>query len=182
MGSMKQKRRKKQAAAWAGFQQEHQLTDEELQVARSMGCPLEQLKEKLADSTFDQNVSTADRIRGIHRKWKEKLNANKAAVEAGLIDPPAKKKKKKVKHDPAWAKAKTLCRLNMEDVRKAKELGLNPRSLMKNIPSPSQPWKAPVKVWIRELYEKQQAKAARKKARQTVAVAASAGESGEPEA
>lgn len=36
----------------------------------------------------------------------------------------------------------------------AKELGLNPRKLMRNIPSPSQRWKAPVKVWIREIYFK----------------------------
>ena len=61
---------------------------------------------------------------------------------------------KKFKHDPLWAKAKTLCRLNMEDVRKAKELGMKPKSLLKNIPSPSQKWKQPVKYWIRDLYEK----------------------------
>ncbi len=35
----------------------------------------------------------------------------------------------------------------------AKELGLNPRSLIKNIPSPTQQWKLPVKQWIHELYE-----------------------------
>ena len=61
---------------------------------------------------------------------------------------------KKFQHDPLWAKAKNLCRLNMEDVRKAKELGMKPKSLLKNIPSPSQKWKQPVKYWIRELYEK----------------------------
>ena len=52
-----------------------------------------------------------------------------------------------------------LGRLNADDVRKAKELGLNPRKLVKNIPSPSEPWKSPVNVWIRELYEEKQAKA-----------------------
>ncbi len=36
----------------------------------------------------------------------------------------------------------------------AKELGLKPRTLIKNIPSKSQQWKAPVKLWIRDLYEK----------------------------
>ena len=36
----------------------------------------------------------------------------------------------------------------------AKELGFQPRSLIKNIPSPSQQWKAPVKEWVRSLYEK----------------------------
>ena len=35
----------------------------------------------------------------------------------------------------------------------AKELGLNPRSLIKNIPSPEQRWKLPVKQWIRTLYD-----------------------------
>ena len=34
------------------------------------------------------------------------------------------------------------------------ELGFKPKSLIKNIPSSSQPWKLPVKLWIRELHEK----------------------------
>ena len=63
-------------------------------------------------------------------------------------------KTKKTKHDPQWAKTKTVCRLNMEDVRMAKELGLSPQGLRKNRPSPSQQWKQPVKEWIHELYEK----------------------------
>ena len=75
------------------------------------------------------------------------------------------KKKRKPKHDPEWAKAKKLCRLNMEDIRMAKELGMSPRSLTKNIPSPSQRWKAPVKIWIRDLYEKKQQKTAKKAAK-----------------
>ncbi len=58
------------------------------------------------------------------------------------------------KHDPQWAKAKNVCRLNMEDIRMAKELGIPPKSLIKNQPSPSERWKLPVKQWIRELYEK----------------------------
>ena len=58
--------------------------------------------------------------------------------------------------------AKRKCRLNTETVRMAKELGLNPRSLVKNIPSKAQPWKAPVHVWIREMYEKRRGKAAAK--------------------
>ena len=60
----------------------------------------------------------------------------------------------KPKHDPQWAKAKNVCRLNMEDIRMAKELDISPVSLVKNKPSPSQPWKQPVKDWIHELYEK----------------------------
>lgn len=61
--------------------------------------------------------------------------------------------KKKPKHDPQWAKTKKACRLNAEDVRMAKELGLSPRKLRKNRPNPSEPWKQPVKERIRELYE-----------------------------
>jgi hypothetical protein len=41
-----------------------------------------------------------------------------------------------------WIECKRKCRLNEEDIALAKKLGLNPRSLMKNIPSKSQPWKA----------------------------------------
>jgi hypothetical protein len=36
----------------------------------------------------------------------------------------------------------------------AKEPGFKPRSLIKNIPAKSQPWKAPVGEWIRDLYSK----------------------------
>ena len=43
-----------------------------------------------------------------------------------------------------WAKAQPRCRLSEEAVRMAKELGLSPRSLIKNIPSPKQQWTAPV--------------------------------------
>ena len=56
--------------------------------------------------------------------------------------------------DHDWAKAKRLCQLSAEDVRKARALGLNPRKLIANIPSPSQRWKAPVRDWIGELYRK----------------------------
>lgn len=61
--------------------------------------------------------------------------------------------KKKAKKE-AWAEAKKRCRLNQADIQMAKELGMKPKSLIKNIPSASQKWKAPVKIWIRELYEK----------------------------
>ena len=56
--------------------------------------------------------------------------------------------------DSHWAKAKKVCRLNMEDIRMAKALGMSPKSLLKNNPSPTQRWKAPVKQWVRDLYEK----------------------------
>ena len=53
--------------------------------------------------------------------------------------------------DELWADCKRKCRLNAEDVELAKKLGLNPKSLIKNIPSKSQPWKTPVKDWLREI-------------------------------
>ncbi|MCK5768517.1 MAG: hypothetical protein KAH35_09130 [Candidatus Atribacteria bacterium] len=67
------------------------------------------------------------------------------------------------KKQDQWAEAKKKCRLNEETIRLAKEMGLNPISLIKNIPK-SQQWKAPVHVWIREMYQKRQKKALRKKA------------------
>ena len=75
------------------------------------------------------------------------------------------KKQPKTKKDRLWIETKSKCRLNNEDIRMAKEMGLNPLSLIKNIPSKSQPWKSPVKDWIHEMYEKRQKKAAKKKAR-----------------
>jgi len=53
-----------------------------------------------------------------------------------------------------WAAAKRLCRLSVEEVRMARELGLNPRKLSKHVPSPAQPWKLPVGQWVRELHGK----------------------------
>lgn len=61
-----------------------------------------------------------------------------------------------------WDEAKKKCRLNNDDIRIAKEMGLNPKSLIKNIPNKNEQWKAPVKVWIREMYEERQEKARRK--------------------
>jgi len=62
----------------------------------------------------------------------------------------------KVAMDKAWAEAARRCRLSPADVRMAKELGFKPRSMLKNLPSPQQPWKAPVAEWVRELYAKRQ--------------------------
>ena len=75
------------------------------------------------------------------------------------------KNKQKSKKDIDWARAKKMCRLSVEDIRMAKEMGFKPKSLVKNIPSKSQQWKLPVKQWIRELYLKKQEKAAKKKRR-----------------
>jgi len=69
------------------------------------------------------------------------------------------------KKDVEWAEAKKKCRLNGETLKMAKEMGLNPRSLIKNIPNKTEQWKAPVSIWIQEMYEKRQAKALRNKVR-----------------
>ena len=74
------------------------------------------------------------------------------------------KRKSDPKRDALWAEAKRLCRLNAETVRMAKELGFDPRTLIKNIPSKSQKWKAPVHVWIRDLYDARQYELSRRQA------------------
>lgn len=58
-----------------------------------------------------------------------------------------------LKKSQAWAEAKKRCLLNASDIQMAKELGMTPKSLIKNIPAPNQKWKAPVKIWVRDLYE-----------------------------
>ncbi|TGE39434.1 hypothetical protein E4K67_07345 [Desulfosporosinus fructosivorans] len=73
-----------------------------------------------------------------------------------------------LKKDAEWAEAKKKCRLNDETLKMAREMGLNPRSLIKNIPSPSQQWKAPVSIWIREMYQERLEKARRKKERKEI--------------
>lgn len=66
----------------------------------------------------------------------------------------ARKRKKGARGTVDWAVAKKRCRLNAATVQMAKELGLTPRTLLRNIPSPNQRWKAPVHVWIRDLHAK----------------------------
>ena len=74
-------------------------------------------------------------------------------------------KQPKNKKERLWVDAKRRCCLNNEGIRMAKEMGLNPQSLIKNIPSKSEQWKSPVKDWIHDIYQKRQEKAAKKKAR-----------------
>ena len=57
-----------------------------------------------------------------------------------------------------WDEAKRKCRLGDEEIRMAREMGLNPKRLIKNIPSPREQWKQPVKIWIREMYEERHRK------------------------
>lgn len=62
--------------------------------------------------------------------------------------------KKNRQRDECWKRAKQACRLNERQVAMAKQLGMNPRKLPSLIPSKSQPWKAPVGVFIEESYAK----------------------------
>lgn len=68
-------------------------------------------------------------------------------------------------NDQLWQEAKKRCRLNDEDIALAKRLGLNPRSLIKNVPNKSEPWKAPVKDCLHEIEAKRSKKAAQKQLR-----------------
>jgi hypothetical protein len=67
-----------------------------------------------------------------------------------------------------WKEAKKRCRLNENDIAVAKRLGLNPKSLIKNIPNEKEKWKVPVKQWIHDIdasgKKKSEAKAKRKAA------------------
>jgi hypothetical protein len=64
----------------------------------------------------------------------------------------------KSQKDQEWVEAARRCRLSPEAVRMARELGFKPKSLLKNTPSPQQPWKASVEDWVRSLYERRQRK------------------------
>jgi hypothetical protein len=66
----------------------------------------------------------------------------------------------KAAEEQQWANAQRRCRLSDEALRMAKELGLNPTSLIKNIPSPKQQWKVPVEEWVREMYRRRYGSAA----------------------
>jgi hypothetical protein len=68
----------------------------------------------------------------------------------------------KAKREAEWAEAARLCPLSEDEVRMAREMGFNPRSLIKNIPDPQDSTKAPIGAWVRERYEKRQARASQK--------------------
>ena len=53
-----------------------------------------------------------------------------------------------------WLEAKKRCRLSDEAMQMAKELGISPRGLIKNIPPKSESWKEPVEAWVRAWYHK----------------------------
>jgi hypothetical protein len=77
-----------------------------------------------------------------------------------------------------WREAKRKCRLNNDDIALAKRLGLNPRSLIKNIPNKNELWKAPVKEWLRSIDERRQEKAGQKKLRKAAAQSPPPGQPG----
>lgn len=64
--------------------------------------------------------------------------------------------------DPEWEEAKRLCALSDPDVRKAKEVGLAPASLLLRVRSSG---RASVAVWIGQLHDRMLARSARKRAR-----------------
>jgi hypothetical protein len=74
-----------------------------------------------------------------------------------------KKKTRKPQKEAEWEAAQKRCHLSAEEVQMARELGFSARSLIKNVPNRSEPWKAPVNEWIRHLYEKRMKKARAKK-------------------
>ncbi len=63
-------------------------------------------------------------------------------------------KLKKSDKKQLWAQVRRRGCLSEEAIRTAREMGLSPRSLIKNVPSPKQPWKAPVEDWVRDIREK----------------------------
>src|SRR5437660_12804250 len=67
--------------------------------------------------------------------------------------------------EQAWAEVARRCRLSPDEVRMAKELGFKPQSVLRNLPSARQPWKAPVAEWVRELYAKRQRRADQRRQR-----------------
>ena len=69
-----------------------------------------------------------------------------------------------------WKEAKSRCKLCADDIRIAKEMGLNPRSLIKNIPNKQQAWKLPVNQWLRSMWEDRQEKAHKKQLKKQAAL------------
>jgi len=66
------------------------------------------------------------------------------------------------KREEEWKEVKKKCKVGDETIRMAKEMGINPRTMIKNIPNKAEKWKAPVDVWIREMYDKIKEKSAKK--------------------
>ena len=69
----------------------------------------------------------------------------------------------KIKDPKIWATAQKKHRLSNSVIQMAKELGLNPKKFGKLDNHKQEPWKAPLSVFIKELYQKRLDKTARKK-------------------
>lgn len=57
----------------------------------------------------------------------------------------------KKNRDVTWEEAVRRCRLDPEAERMARELGLQPKSLVRVVPGPNERWKATVSNWVRHL-------------------------------
>ena len=66
------------------------------------------------------------------------------------------------KREEEWKEVKKRCKVGDETIRMAKELGINPRTMIKNIPNKAEKWKAPVDVWIRDMYDDMKERSAKK--------------------
>jgi hypothetical protein len=153
MASMKNKCKKKARQEWEKFPQRHQLSDDEVQLLLHTGYPLDRFRELMGTDVSAQPVEEARQIKEFYQQWQEQIANRQATIKSGLIAPKTKKPAKTSQHDPKWAEAKRLCRLNMDNIRKAKELGMSPQALIRNVPSANQAWKTPVKDWINNLYD-----------------------------
>ena len=60
----------------------------------------------------------------------------------------------KGEEDAAWQEARKRYRLSAEQVRMARQLGMNPKKLGKIANHKQEPWKAPLPVFIEMCYEK----------------------------
>ena len=62
--------------------------------------------------------------------------------------------KKKHTRDNYWGIAKKKYRLTPNQIKMAKELGMNPRKFGKYAPNKSEPWKGPLGEFIESCYDK----------------------------
>ncbi len=68
------------------------------------------------------------------------------------------------KRPATWSLAKYKCKVGDDTIRKAKELGMSPRTLIaSNASRRDEPWKSPVAEWVDSLYEKRHGKEEDKK-------------------
>ena len=56
--------------------------------------------------------------------------------------------------DLTYEEAAKKCCLTERETEMARRLGISPAGLIHNIPSKSEPWKDPVALWVRRLYDR----------------------------